>query len=131
VTPDLPISLVRFCSEEWAEEVERLAPRSAARVSAEGARRRIESGQARLAWRRCRSDGAADGTNLPGCLKLYVPLGEEGASGAPFGFVFRLQQERDGTLWLNMIAFGERHPTNPLTRSVYERAHKRLHGRYP
>lgn len=30
-----------------------------------------------------------------------------------------------------MIAFGERHPTNPRSRSVYERAHKRLHGHYP
>lgn len=28
-------------------------------------------------------------------------------------------------------AFGERHPDNPNTRSVYERAHKRLHGHYP
>jgi len=30
-----------------------------------------------------------------------------------------------------MIAFGERHPGDPRTRSVYERAHKRLHSRYP
>jgi len=29
-----------------------------------------------------------------------------------------------------MLAFGERHP-EPGSRSVYERAHKRLHGRYP
>jgi hypothetical protein len=29
---------------------------------------------------------------------------------------------------LRFIAFGERHP-EPGTRSVYERAHKRLHGR--
>jgi hypothetical protein len=28
------------------------------------------------------------------------------------------------------VAFGERHP-QPGTRSVYERAHKQLHGRYP
>jgi hypothetical protein len=131
VTPDLPIPLVRFSSEEWAEEVERLAPNSAARLEAQRARRQVESGTARLAWKRCRTDGAADGTNLPECLKLYVPLGKEGASEAPFGFVFRLQRERDGALSLGLIAFGERHPTNPLTRSVYERAHKRLHGRYP
>jgi hypothetical protein len=31
----------------------------------------------------------------------------------------------------NMIAFGERHPADERTRNVYERAHKRLHGRYP
>jgi hypothetical protein len=45
--------------------------------------------------------------------------------------VFRLQQESDGSLSLNLVAFGERHPDNPATRTVYERAHKRLHGRYP
>jgi hypothetical protein len=28
-------------------------------------------------------------------------------------------------------AFGERHPANQSTRTVYERAHKRLHGGYP
>jgi len=30
---------------------------------------------------------------------------------------------------LALVAFGDRHPA-PGTRSVYERAHKRLHGRY-
>lgn len=64
-------------------------------------------------------------------MKLYVPLGKQGPSDAPYGFVFRLQQERDGRLSLNLLAFGERHPDNPVTRTVYERAHKRLHGRYP
>jgi hypothetical protein len=64
-------------------------------------------------------------------VKLYVPLGKSGASAAPYGFVFRLQQEPDGSVSLNLVAFGERHPDNPSTRTVYERAHKRLHGRYP
>jgi hypothetical protein len=31
---------------------------------------------------------------------------------------------------LQLLAFGERHPPSGA-RSVYERAHKRLHGRYP
>jgi hypothetical protein len=31
---------------------------------------------------------------------------------------------------LLLIAFGERH-SRPGVRSVYERAHPRLHGRYP
>ncbi len=64
-------------------------------------------------------------------MKLYVPLGQQGASEAPFGFVFQLAQDPDGTLVWNFLAFGERHPDNPSTRTVYERAHKRLHGRYP
>lgn len=55
----------------------------------------------------------------------------KGASAGPYGFVFRLAKTRDNELVWNFIAFGERHPGNPSTRSVYERAHKRLHGLYP
>jgi len=89
-----------FGSNEWAEEVERYAPNASARLKAESAR------------------------------KLYVPLGQEGASAVPYGLVFQLAKTDRGLVW-NFIAFGERHPDNPSTRTVYERAHKRLHGRYP
>jgi len=44
--------------------------------------------------------------------------------------VFQLIQKPDDSLAWNLIAFGERHPADGRTRSVYERAHKRLHGRY-
>jgi hypothetical protein len=125
--PPVPIELG---SLEWAEEVERYGPRSPARVQAQGARRMIETGTANLDWRRCKVDGP-DGTKLPGCRKLYVPLGKDGPSEAPYGFVFQLIQRPDNSLAWNLIAFGERHPTNEKTRNVYERAHKRLHGRYP
>jgi len=121
---------VRFDREEWREEVERLDERSQARIQAERARREIEAGTATLNWQRCEAEGEG-GTNLPGCNKLYVPLGKPGATEAPFGFVFQLAQDPDGSLVWNFIAFGERHPDNPATRTVYERAHKRLHGRYP
>lgn len=121
---------VRFDREEWLEEVERLDERSPARVQAERARREIEAGTASLNWQRCEAEGES-GTSLPGCNKLYVPLGKQGASEAPFGFVFQLAQDPDGSLVWNFIAFGERHPDNLATRTVYERAHKRLHGRYP
>ncbi len=60
-----------------------------------------------------------------------MPLGAQGASAAPFGFVFRLVRNPDESLTWSLIAFGERHPLNPQTHSVYKRAHKRLHGRYP
>lgn len=126
-----PSPVVLFGATEWAEEVERFAPNSPARLKAQRARREIEAGRLSLRWRRCREEGAADGTRLPGCVKLYVPLGELGSSAAPFGFVFRLQREASGSLSLNLMAFGERHPANPRTRTVYERAHRRLHGRYP
>jgi hypothetical protein len=48
----------------------------------------------------------------------------------PFGFVFQLVKTEDGLAWA-FLAFGERHPQNPATRSVYERAHHRLYGRNP
>ena len=63
--------------------------------------------------------------------QLYVPLDAQGASAAPYGFVFRLGQTHDDELVWNFMAFGERHPNNPSTRSVYERAHKRIHGKFP
>lgn len=104
--------------------------RSPARVQAERARRMIEDGKVTLAWKRCEAQGD-DGTELPGCSKLYIPLDAKGASAAPYGFVFRLAKTANNALAWNFIAFGERHPENPSTRSVYERAHKRLHSRYP
>ena len=126
----LPPVPVRFDREEWREEVERLDERSLARIQAERARKEIEAGTVSLNWQRCEAEGES-GTSLPGCNKLYVPLGKQGASDAPFGFVFQLAQDPDGSLVWNFIAFGERHPDNPATRTVYKRAHKRLHGRYP
>jgi hypothetical protein len=127
---NLPSVSVRFRSPAWEEEVERLDARSLARVQAERARREIESGRATLIWKRCEAQND-DGTELAGCSKLYVPLDAKGASAAPYGFVFRLAKTKDNELVWNFIAFGERHPDNPNTRTVYERAHKRLHGRYP
>lgn len=121
---------IEFGSLEWEEEVERYAPRSPARAQAQSARRTIEAGAATLAWKRCKADGP-DGTKLPRCRKLYIPLGKEGASAAPYGLGFQLIQKPGASLTWNMIAFGERHPTAERTRNVYERAHKRMHGRYP
>jgi hypothetical protein len=114
----------------WEQEVERFDRRSRARVQAERARREIEDGQVQLAWRVCEADGLS-GIRLPGCRKLYVPLGTSGASDSPFGFVFRLTQKGDGGLAWTMIAFGVRHPSDRETHSVYARGHKRLHGHYP
>jgi hypothetical protein len=124
-----PVS-VRFDHEEWTQEVGRLDSRSQGRVQAERARREIEGRKVAPELRRCDAEGE-DGTRLPGCSKVYVPLAREGASAAPFGFVFQLAQNPDGSLVWNFLAFGERHPVNAATRSVYERAHRRIHGRYP
>lgn len=126
----LPPASIEFGSVEWREEVERYDRRSPARTHAQSARKTIETGTAKLDWKRCKADGPG-GTKLPGCRKLYMPLGRQGASEAPCRFVFQLIQKPDGGLAWNMIAYGERHPADERTRNVYERAHKRLHGRYP
>jgi hypothetical protein len=126
----LPAVSIEFGLLEWDEEVERYGPRSEARVHAQSARRKIEAGTTPLDWKRCKADGPG-GTKLPGCRKLYVPLSKQGASEAPYGFVFQLVQKPDNSLAWSLTAFGERHPANERTRNVYERAHKRLHGRYP
>lgn len=126
----LPPASVEFGSREWVEEVERFEPGAVARTRAESARRAIETGGRDLHWQRCDPEHER-GAHLPGCRKLYLPLDVEGASAAPHGFVFQLVKTSDNTLIWNFIAFGERHPDNPNTRTVYERAHKRLHGRYP
>jgi hypothetical protein len=120
---------VEIDDEVWAEEVGRLRRGSLARDQAERARREIAADAPRLPWQPCEKEGP-DGTQLTLCVKLRVPIDQEGASAAPFGFVFALRRV-EGGLVLRMIAFGERHPDNPATRTVYERAHKRLHGRYP
>lgn len=121
---------VRFGEQEWHEEVGRLGEHSPARTRAENARREVEGSTAIGGLLKCEA-GGNDATSLPGCMKLYVPLGRQGASEAPFGFVFQLARDSSGGFIWNFIAFGERHPRNPATRTVYERAHKRLHGRFP
>jgi len=70
--PRVPIE---FGSLEWDEEVERYGPRSSARSQAGSARKTIEAGTAKLDWKRCKADGPG-ATKLPGCRKLYVPLGK-------------------------------------------------------
>jgi hypothetical protein len=71
-----------------------------------------------------------DGTELVGCAKLYLPLRDAPASERPYAFVLQLAREQDGTLVWIFVAFGHRHP-RPGVRTVYERAHRQLHGRFP
>jgi hypothetical protein len=69
------------------------------------------------------------GLNSP-AAKLYLPLGGAPPSQRPFAFVLRLTREPDANLLWIFLAFGHRHP-RPGVRSVYERAHRQLHGRFP
>lgn len=129
-TPGRPARLeVRVAPSVWSEEVERLRKGSPGRVAAERERVRLErDGLEVLRLLRCDGQGA-DGTRLGKQFKVYVPISDGPPSERPFGLVFELG--RDGnTPFLSVVAFGERHPQRG-NRSVYERAHKRLHGRYP
>lgn len=99
----LPPTSVEFGGREWVEEVERFEPGAVARTRAESARRAIEAGGRKLTWRPCEAEHES-GAHLPGCRKLYVPLDAEGASAAPYGFVFQLVKTADNTLIWNFIA---------------------------
>lgn len=71
------------------------------------------------------------GTRLAGCAKLYLPAGDDPPSARPFAFVLQLAPwEPDSTLVWVSVAVGHRHPRAGV-RSVYERAHRQLHGRFP
>lgn len=120
---------VRISPAIWREEVERLNARSFARVAAERERKRLEHDGVGISdLLQCASEGP-DGTRLTGLVKAYVPISDTPPSERPFAFVFSPGRDDDGT-YLALVAFGERHP-RPGTRSVYGRAHRRLHGRYP
>jgi hypothetical protein len=120
---------VRISQDVWVNEVERLSARSQARVAAERERPRLERDGVELTQLLARSDLGADGTRLRGLYKVYVPISAAPPSARPFAFVFSVA-ERDGAVYLRLVSFGARHPPRG-TRAVYQRAHKRLHGRYP
>jgi hypothetical protein len=99
------------------------------RVGAEAlrqARSRFErEGVEIQALRRCDPEGR-DGTKLPACFKVYLP-----APSGKFGMVLRFVRDGDG-LALRYLAFGVRHhPRDSNAQSVYEVAHRRLHGQSP
>jgi hypothetical protein len=120
---------VRINPSLWVEEVERLVSNSPARAAADRERRSLERDGIDLTLLApCEPEGA-QGTRLGGLVKSYVPTGAGPPSEQPFGFVFSAERDEQGP-YLELVAFGERHPPRG-TRSVYERAHKRLHGRYP
>ena len=119
---------VRFDETVWREAVrgfsrEPLQIATSARLTAE--RHGIELAEVLP----CEATGR-DGTQLAGCAKLYLPPGDAPPSERPFAFVLQLTREQDGTLVWTFVAFGHRHP-KPGVRSVYERAHRQLHGRFP
>jgi len=117
---------VKIDPDVWRDEVERFDARSSARLTAQRERRQLEAEGVPLGQLQRCGDLGDDQTRLPGLVKVYVPIIDAAPSERPYGMVF---SPEPGPL-LVFVAFGERHP-RPGTRSVYERAHKRLHGRYP
>ncbi len=82
---------------------------------------RLKRTGAPKSWlKRCQPDHA-DGTDLRGCIKLYIPH-----PAGPWGAVLTGDTQADIPT-LVMLAVGRRHPTQPWTPSVYEIAHRRLH----
>lgn len=75
-----------------------------------------------FAWmKRCQAEHR-DGSDLAGCVKIYVPPPD-----GPWGAVF-LGDLVDGAPTLVLLAVGQRHPVQPWTPSVYQVAHRRLEG---
>ena len=70
--------------------------------------------------RRCDAHGR-DGTELPNCMKLYLP-----APAGRWGLVLVATEHPTRPWALLPIAFGARHPTGRRP-SVYHIAHRRLH----
>lgn len=119
---------VRFDEAVWREAVRGFSPGPLA--IATSARRDAERRGVALAdVLPCEAHGP-DGTALAGCAKLYLPSGDAPPSERPFAFVLQLARETDSTLVWVFVAFGHRHPRAGV-RSVYERAHRQLHGRFP
>ncbi len=126
-----PVRLpVRIAARVWAEEVERFAPGSPARIAAEGERRALARQGLEVAQLLSCGQEGSSATSLTGLVKVYVPIGDRPPSERPYGFVFDPDRDERGP-YLALLAYGERHPARRGARSVYERAHRRLHGRYP
>src|SRR4051812_18164975 len=118
----------RFDEAVWQEAIRGFS-REPLQIATSARRTTERRGIALADLRPCQAVGA-DGTQLTGCAKLYLPLGDAPPSERPMAFVLGLARAQDGTLAWIFVAFGHRHP-GPGVRSVYERAHRQLHGRFP
>lgn len=89
-------------------------------VATAAAQRLTGHGASRASLHPCQAE-ARDGTNLPGCAKIYLP----DVNGA-WGMVFALRADNNGRVYLELLAFGQRHPQRQSTPSVYKVAAVRL-----
>lgn len=109
----------RFDADAFREDMARTTP--AGRDAAEAARRRYEADGIPFAELRPCDPEHRDGTELPQCLKVYLP-----PPAGHFGMVFKFVIADDGPR-LDYLAFGVRHhPPTSNALSVYGIAHQRL-----
>jgi hypothetical protein len=113
---------VVFDDHLWWQDLARTSARG--RTVAMATRHEYEhKGCPVAALRRCEDPGP-DGTRLAACVKVYLP-----PPAGLFGMVFRIARG-DGRTKLALLAFGVRHPPrHSHAPSVYQLAHRRLHGR--
>jgi hypothetical protein len=96
--------------------------RAGAKVLRETRKRFEHDGAEIKALRHCDPEHR-DGPKLPACFKAYLP-----PPNGKFGMVLRFVRDDDG-LALRYLAFGVRHhPRNSNAPTVYDIAHRRLHG---
>jgi hypothetical protein len=118
-----PVFPVGFDQDALAEDLERLP------ASAEDALRQFRKelrragGISRSRLKACQAEGR-DTTKLEGAIKTYIPWPD-----GRFGAVLVAVSHPDRPLGLRVIAFGVRHhPRDSNAPTVYEVAHRRLHG---
>jgi hypothetical protein len=109
----------QFDPAAWEQDLTRATV--AGRDAATTARARYEqAGIPVRELRPCEAEGS-DGTQLPACLKVYLP-----PPAGRFGMVFRIKNF-DGGSRLIYLAFGVRHhPAGSHAPTVYQIAHRRL-----
>ena len=115
---------VLFNEGAFAEDTMR-SGRAGAKVLRETRSRFEREGVEIKATRRCEPE-SREGINLPACFKVYLP-----APNGKFGMVLRFIRDDQG-LALRYLAFGIRHhPRDSNAPTVYDIAHRRLHGQAP
>jgi hypothetical protein len=112
----------RFDPDAWAEDLARTTVRG--RQVALDYRRRLDKRCVPLEeLRPCDPEGR-DGTQLPNCVKAYLP-----PPAGHFGIVFEVTLDEDGQLLLVYLAFGVRHhPRTSHKPTVYDIADDRLNA---
>ena len=119
-TPDRPEPRFAVGVDEHLLEEDLAHATAAGRAAIAPLIDQLKSSGVPFSWlKRCQAEGR-DGTQLTGCVKIYIPHPD-----GPWGAV--LAGDKLATVpTLVLLAAGRRHPVQPWTPSVYQVAHKRL-----